>query len=98
MDFKKYMEQLTKFNETDTDSVSIKFGFGESESDSVTTDRPAKNYTFAQLYNMVNPETGKRYVIPYLSPADPKYKEKYVDMMRTKLDNPSFFEKIIRGE
>lgn len=57
-----------------------------------------KSYSINELYEMVNPATGRRYSIPFLSPADPDYKAKYADAMRTMIEDPEVFQKLLTGE
>lgn len=46
-------------------------------------------------FNIVNPDTGRRYDIPMLSTADPDYYFRYVKAMRMKEKQPETFEKLI---
>lgn len=49
-------------------------------------------------YNMVNPDTGRRYDIPLLLASDPEYYEKYVNFMKLKVSSPGTFEKALRWD
>lgn len=49
-------------------------------------------------FNMVNPDTGKRYDIPMLSPIDPDYYYQYVNYMKIKETSPDTFEKILNWD
>lgn len=51
--------------------------------------------TDAEYFEMINPETGMRYEIPFLSYSDNDYFYKYVEYMKLKEKNPEQFEKIL---
>jgi hypothetical protein len=48
-----------------------------------------------KYYNIKDPNTGKRYPIPMLSPSDPDYLYKYANMMWTKEHQPDLFDAIM---
>ena len=59
-------------------------------------DKPKKD--LAYYYNMKNPATGLRYDIPMLNTLDPDYLFKYVDMMKTKEEQPDLFGRMLRWD
>jgi len=54
--------------------------------------------TDEEYWNEVDPKTGNRYFIPYLSPLNPNYKNEYIDYMKIKHMNPQMFAKIINWD
>ena len=52
----------------------------------------------AYYFNMKNPATGRRYDIPMLNTMDPAYVFKYVEMMKTKEEQPDLFERMLRWD
>lgn len=54
--------------------------------------------TDEEYWNEVDPDTGKRYRIPNLSPLDPNYKNEYIENMKMKHINPQMFDKIINWD
>jgi len=53
------------------------------------------DHPIGKWFNIVNPETGRRYEIPMLDTLDPDYVFKYVEMMKTKEETPELFDKIM---
>jgi hypothetical protein len=51
-----------------------------------------------RLFDIVNPDTGKKYDIPLLSSVDPEYYFKYVNFMKLKECSPSAFEAAMRWD
>lgn len=61
------------------------------------TTEGGKSYTQEELYGMTDPQTGKHYLIPFLSTGDPEYRKKYIEAMRTKLSDPATFNRMLLG-
>ena len=67
----------------------------EDTSGDDTSDNPLAGLTDNDLFNMVDPYTGSRYLIPYLSVTDPDYREQYIHYMKIKILQPELFQAII---
>jgi len=48
-----------------------------------------------KLFNIVNPDTKKRYEIPMLNKNDHNYRELYIVAMRLKQEDPESFERMM---
>jgi len=46
-------------------------------------------------YNIINPETGVRYDIPFLEVSDDEYVKKYSDFMKIKLEDEEKFKELL---
>ena len=49
-----------------------------------------------KLFNVKNPETGKRYDIPMLSKTDHEYRENYIEAMKLKEEDPEAFVRMLK--
>ena len=68
----------------------------------ITTDVPGKPLTFADdverdqyYYNIMNPDTGRRFDIPMLITTSPSYYYKYIEFMKLRERSPDTFEKVL---
>lgn len=59
---------------------------------------PKYTKDFNYYANIVNPETGKPYIIPMLDYTDPEYVNKYVEYMKLKEEQPETFKKIMNWD
>jgi len=55
----------------------------------------AKEKKFEDYVSEVDPETGKRYIIPMLSPASASYLIDYVAFMKMKEVDPEGFQRVL---
>jgi len=96
MNFDQYTQQNTaNLSQAEKDALGI------SSPDSPTsapTEAGGKIYTRDELYAMVDPETGMRFSIPFLNPADATYHEQYISAMQIRMRDPLTFAKMLRGD
>lgn len=85
---------------------SVEFDISEEDLEKVrasvveidTADKTREQIVIGMFGSIKNPKTGKRFVIPNLDFSSENYIYEYAEMMRTLVNRPEDFKKIMRWE
>lgn len=105
---KKFFESKTTFlsGVVSSNTEGLEFDISDEDLETVrasvvnidTNGKNRKQIIIGMFGGIKNPKTGKRFVIPSIDFSDEDYTYRYAEMMRTLVNRPNDFKKIMNWE